>query len=121
MEALLPALPVHLTDPPPRPSWAALATPEGPAQEITASAPVMDPEIHVVDAPLVVPTPAALWRGLAGHPVTGALIARCTPPERDAARHAATAALERRAGGPDRPLTLHASAHILIARRIRIP
>jgi hypothetical protein len=53
--------------------------------------------------------------------VTGALIARCTPPERDAARHAATAALERRAGGPDRPLTLHASAHILIARRTRIP
>ena len=117
MEALLPALPSRLTDPPPRPPWAALATPEGLAQEIAASAPVAEVEVHVVDATLAVPSPEALWRGLAGNPVSGALLARCTPQERDAAERAVTGAFERRAGGPDRPLILPASAHALVARR----
>ena len=96
------ALTERLIDPRPRASFASITTAEGLIGEVTASAPVSDAEIHVVDATLVLPSPKAAWRGMVGNPVTGALIARCTPDERDAVERGVLANFERRAGGPDR-------------------
>ncbi len=118
VEPLMAALPARLTDPPPRPGWAGLATAEGLAEEVTSAAPVADVEIHVVDATLALPSPAAMWRGMVGNPITGSLIARCEPSERATVERAVLAAFERRAGGRDRPLVLGASCHVLIARRV---
>lgn len=118
VETLMAALPARLTDPPPRPGWVGITTTEGLAEEVTAAAPVTDVEVHVVDATLALPTPAAMWRGMVGNPVTGALIGRCTPDERAAVERAVLAAFERRTGGLDRPLVLGASCHVLIARRV---
>lgn len=116
-DAMMAALPARLTDPPPRPGWAAILTAEGLTAEIEAAASVEHVEVHEVHATLAVPSPGAMWRGLVGDPMTGALVARCTPEERDAAERAVLAALERRAGGPDRPLVLDAACNVLIARR----
>ncbi len=117
IEPLMAALPARLTDPPPRPGWAELMTAEGLVEEVTAAAPVADAEIHVVDATLALPTPDAMWRGMVGNPLSGALIARCASNERDAVERAVLEAFERRSGGPDRPLLINASCHVLIARR----
>ncbi|MEM1065323.1 MAG: hypothetical protein AAGJ74_07460, partial [Pseudomonadota bacterium] len=75
-------------------------------------------EIHIVEATIAVPTPAAMTLGMIGNPVTGALIAECAPDERVSLEAALTATFERRAGGPDRPLVLNASCNVLVARRI---
>ena len=115
---LMAALPTRLTDPPPRPAWAGITTAEGLIEEVTAAAPLADPEIHVVDATVALPTPAAMWRGIVGNPVTGALIAQCEPDERKAVERAVLEAFEARSGGPDRPFLLNASCHVLIARRV---
>lgn len=118
MVPLMAALPTRLTDPPPRPAWAAITSPEGLTDEITASAPLTDPEIHIVDATFALPTPSAMWRGMVGNPVTGALIAQCNTEERQAVEQAVLAAFRERSGGGDRPFLLKASSHVLIARRI---
>ncbi|MCG8354913.1 MAG: class I SAM-dependent methyltransferase [Kiloniellales bacterium] len=118
MEPLMAALPTRLTDPPPRPGWAGIATAEGLIEEVTGSAPVADAEVHVVDATLALPTPQAMWRGMIGNPVTGTLIAQCDPIERDTVERAVLDAFEHRSGGSDRPLLLNASSHVLIARRV---
>lgn len=118
MAPLMAALPTRLTEPPPGPAWAGITTAEGLVEEVTASAPVGDSEIHVVDATLVLPGPGAMWRGMVGNPVTGALIGQCDPTERNTVERAVLNAFEERAGGPDRPLLLNASCHVLIARRI---
>ena len=86
-------------------------------EEVTASAPFSDAEIHVVDATLALPSAQAMWRGMVGNPITGALISQCDPIELDIVKHAVLAAFEERTGGPDRPLVLNASCHVLIARR----
>ena len=118
MAPLVAALPPRLTDPPPRPSWAGITTAEGLIQEVTAEAAVSDAEIHVIDATLALPSPDAMWRGMVGNPVTGALIAKCDPIERDAVERAVLEAFEHRSGGADQPLLLNASCHVLIARRV---
>ncbi len=117
METLMAALPTRLTDPPPRPDWAALMTAEGLVEEVSGAAPVADAEVHVIDATLVLPTPGAMWRGMVGNPISGELIARCAPTERDAVERSVLEAFERRSGGADRPLLVNASCHVLIARR----
>lgn len=117
MEPLMSALPARLTDPPPRPSWSDIVTADGLADEIISAAPVADVEVHVVDATFAVPTAGAMWRGIIGNPVTGSLLARCSPIERDAVERALLASFERRTNGPDRPLVLNTSCHVLIARR----
>lgn len=118
MGPLMSALPARLTDPSPRASWADLMTAEGLVAEVTQAAPLTDPEIHVLDASLVLPTPKAMWRGMVGNPITGALIAACTPDERQDVERAVLAAFESRGGGPDLPFTLNTSCHVLVARRV---
>ena len=118
MAPLMAALPKRLTDPPPRPAWAAITSREGLIEEITGSASLSDPEIHVVDATFALPTPSAMWRGMVGNPVTGALIQQCDADERQVVQQAVLAAFEERSGGSDRPFLLNASCHVLIARRI---
>ncbi|MEM8551239.1 MAG: class I SAM-dependent methyltransferase [Pseudomonadota bacterium] len=115
---LMDALPKRLTDPPPRPDWAELMTAEVLVEEVTASAPITDPEIHVVNATLALPSPAAMWRGMVGNPVTGALIAQCSPSEKDVVERAVLHAFQQRAGGSGRPLLFNASAHVFIGRRM---
>lgn len=118
MAPLMAALPKRLTDPPPRPSWAGITTAEGLIEEVTQAAPLADAEIHVVDATLTLPTPAEMWHGMVGNPVTGALIERCSADEKSAVKRAVLADFERRSGGADRPFTLNASCHVLIAKRV---
>ena len=118
MEPLMAALPTRLTAPPQRPSWAGITTAEGLVEEVTGSAAVANTEVHVIEATLALPTPEAMWRGMVGNPVTGALIAKCDPDERDAVERAVLEAFEERSGGSDRPLLLNASCNVLIARRI---
>ncbi|MDX8351730.1 class I SAM-dependent methyltransferase [Cognatiyoonia sp. IB215182] len=117
MGPLMSALPARLTNPPPRASWADLMTAEGLVDEITRAAPLIDPEIHILDATLALPTPNAMWRGMVGNPITGALIAACTHEEREDVERAVLAAFENRSGGPDLPFLLNTSCHVLIARR----
>ncbi|MEM1065489.1 MAG: methyltransferase domain-containing protein [Pseudomonadota bacterium] len=117
-EALFAALPGRLMDPPPRPDWARLMAAEELVGEVTSAAPLADAEIHIVEATIAVPTPAAMTLGMIGNPVTGALIAECAPDERLSLEAALTATFERRAGGPDRPLVLNASCNVLVARRM---
>ncbi len=118
IEPLMAALPTRLTDPPPRPRWAEITTADGLVHEVTQSAPVADAEIHVIDATLALPTPRAMWCGMVGNPITGALIAQCDPVERETVERAVLAAFERRSGGADRPLLLDASCNVLVARRV---
>ncbi len=118
MTPLMAALPSRLTEALPRPSWADITTPEGLIAEVTSAAPLSDPETHILDATLALPTPSAMWRGMVGNPVAGALIAQCNAEERQAIERAVLEAFEDRSGGPDRPFTLNASCHVLIARRI---
>ena len=117
MAPLMAALPTRLTDPPPRPSGAGLMIAEGLIEEVTTAAPLVDPEVHVLDATLTLPTPADMWRGMVGNPVTGALIAQCNVNEKLAVEREVMEAFESRSGGPDRPFTLNASCHVLIVRR----
>lgn len=118
MGPLMAALPTRLTDPPPRPAWAAITSPEGLIDEVTSVAPLTDPEIHVIDTTFALPTPLAMWRGMVGNPVTGAFIAKCDAVERQVVEQSVLAAFEDRSGGRDRPFLLNASCHVLIARRI---
>jgi SAM-dependent methyltransferase len=115
---LMASLPTRLTRPPPRPAWADITTAEGLVKEVTASAPSDGAEIHVVNAPLVLPSARAMWRGMVGNPVTGALIGQCDPVERETVERAVLETFEARAGGPDRPLLFDSSCHVLITRRI---
>ena len=112
------ALPKRLTDPPPQPSWAGITTAEGLIEEVTQAAPLAYAEIHVIDATLTLPTPAEMWHGMVGNPVTSALIEQCSADEKNAVKQAVLAAFEKRSGGADRPVTLNASCHVLIARRV---
>ncbi len=117
VDPLMAALPSRLTDPPPRPDWAAIMTAEGLVEEVTQAAPLTEPEIHIVDATLALPSAEAMWRGMVGNPVTGSLIGKCDPIEFDVVERAALDWFEQRTGGPDRPLILNASCHVLITRR----
>lgn len=117
MGPLMAALPTRLTDPPPRPAWAPITSAEGLIEEVTGAASFAEPEIHVLDATLVLPSPAEMWQGMVGNPVTGALIAQCDPEEREVVERAVLEAFEARSGGPDRPFTLGASCHVLVAHR----
>lgn len=76
------ALPTRLTDPPPKPAWVAITTPEGFVDEVVTSAPLADPEVHVVDVALALPTHPKIWRAMVSNPVIGALIAQCDAEER---------------------------------------
>lgn len=118
MAPLMAALPTRLTDPPPRPSWAEITTAEGLIAEVTSAAPLADAEVYILDATLTLPTPADMWRGMVGNPVTGALIAQCDAEERQMVESAVLEAFETRSGGPDRPFTLNGSCHVLVARRM---
>ena len=118
MRPLMAALPRRLTDPPPKPGWAAITTAEGLIEEVTSTAPFAEPEIHILDATLTLPTPAEMWRGMIGNPVTSALIQQCEPDERQAVERAVMAEFENRSGGSDKPLTLNGSCHVLVARKV---
>lgn len=118
MGPFMSALPSRLTEPKPRASWADLSTAEGLISEVTETALFRDAEIHVVDATLVVPSASAMWRGLEGNPITGALISRCTSDEKEVAKKSVIAAFQERTGGSNLPFLLKASCHVLVARRI---
>ena len=91
---------------------------KGSIEEVNGSAVVGGAKIHVVDATLALPTPLAMWRGMIGNPVAGALIAQYDPIEQNAVERAVQDAFEHRSGGSNRPLLLNASSHVLIARRL---
>lgn len=118
MAPLMAALPARLTDPSPQAPWAGIGTADGLIEEVTDSAPFDDPEVHIVDATLAIPSPTDMWRGMVGNPITGALIAQCDTVEKDKVRHAVIEAFEQRSGGSDRPLLVQASCHVLVARRM---
>lgn len=118
MAPLMAALPRRLTDPPPKPSWAAITTAEGLIEEVTSAAPFADPEIHILDATLTLSTPSEMWRGMIGNPVTSALIQQCEPDEIQAVERAVLAEFENRSGGSDKPFTLNGSCRVLVARKV---
>ncbi len=117
VETLRGTLPSRLTDGWSGPDWENLFTPEGLADEVVSSGPFEDPRVSVIDATLALPSPAAMWEGVQGNPVTGRVLAQCTPEELVPVREALLARFEEAAGGPDRPLLLGCSAHVLVVRR----
>ncbi len=116
-EALQASLPARIREARPGPDWEGLLTREGLSQEVSGEAPFVDLEVRELAATLVLASPADLWRGMQGNPVTGRLLRECTPAEFARVERAVLARLEDQAGGMDAPVFLPTSCHILSARR----
>jgi len=116
-QAVLPALPERLLDPPPSWEWGEIAEADGLMDEICSAAPFENATVSVLNATLVVSSPATLWRGMLGNPLAGRLLRACTPDELEEVKSSVLDAYGELAGGSDRPLLLDASCHVLVANR----
>ncbi len=116
MEFLLEAIPERVRADLPEPAWLAISSPAGLAAEIGAAG-FRDAEVAILDAMLIVPTPAQMWHAMQDNPIVRGLLVRCSDDELTGVKQHTLRRFEERAGGSDRPLYLPASCHALIARK----